>query len=177
MTQIKIDLSGLNTLLGQLKQLGADAEQAVAETVFDVATDTHTFAVQGIQEGPKTGITYYRMYDADAGYYKVYAGDPNAYGPSKLVAVFKEGGENLSPTHQASAPGQYPATDTGRLVSSVRMLPDVGTSYVVGTNVEYGRWLEFGTSRMAARPWLLPSFERAKIGVERELRARLEAKL
>lgn len=143
MTQIKIDLSGLNTLLGQLKQLGAAAEQAVAETVFDVATDTHTFAVQGIEQGPKTGRVYQR------------------------------GGV----THQASAPGQYPATDTGRLVSSVRMLPDGDLAYVVGTNVQYGPMLEFGTSRMAARPWLLPSFERAKIGVERELRARLEAKL
>lgn len=143
MTQIKIDLSGMNALLGQLKQLGAAAEQAVAETVFDVATDTHAFAVQGIQQGPKTGRVYRRG----------------------------------TVTHQASAPGQYPATDTGRLVSSVRMLPDGETAYVVGTNVQYGPMLEFGTSKMAARPWLLPSFERARIGVERELRARLEAKL
>jgi phage gpG-like protein len=47
----------------------------------------------------------------------------------------------------------------------------------VGTNLFYGPYLEFGTSKMAARPWLLPSFERAKVGVEKELRARLEAKI
>ncbi len=82
-------------------------------------------------------------------------------------------------THQASAPGQYPASDTGRLAGSVRFeLPQPGNmTGRVGTSVAYGPMLEFGTSRMAARPWLMPSFERAKIGVEKELRARLEAKL
>jgi hypothetical protein len=81
--------------------------------------------------------------------------------------------------HQASAPGQYPASDTGRLAAGVRMvIPTEATmTGQVGTNVVYGPMLEFGTSKMAARPWLLPSFERAKIGVERELRARLEAKI
>lgn len=82
-------------------------------------------------------------------------------------------------THQASAPGQYPASDTGRLAGSVRFeLPQPGSlTGRVGTSVAYGPMLEFGTSRMAARPWLMPSFERAKIGVEKELPARLEAKL
>lgn len=82
-------------------------------------------------------------------------------------------------THQASAPGQYPASDTGGLAGSVRFeLPQPGNmTGRVGTSVAYGPMLEFGTSRMAARPWLMPSFERAKIGVEKELRARLEAKL
>ena len=82
-------------------------------------------------------------------------------------------------SHQASAPGQYPASDTGRLAGGVRMVMPSGASMTgqVGTNVAYGPMLEFGTSKMAARPWLFPSFERAKIGVEKELRARLEAKI
>jgi hypothetical protein len=81
--------------------------------------------------------------------------------------------------HQSSAPGQYPASDTGRLAGGVRMVMPTEASMTgqVGTNVAYGPHLEFGTSKMAARPWLLPSFERAKIGVEKELRARLEAKI
>lgn len=79
-------------------------------------------------------------------------------------------------THQASAPGQYPASDTGRLASNVEFrLPTLeNLTGLVGTNIEYGPHLEFGTSRMAARPWLLPSFEKAKIGVSRELRAEFE---
>lgn len=79
-------------------------------------------------------------------------------------------------THTASAAGGYPATDTGRLASSVRVILPTATSLSgeVGTAVKYGAWLEFGTSRMAARPWLLPSFERAKVGVEKELKTRIE---
>lgn len=85
-----------------------------------------------------------------------------------------------SVTHTASSPGQYPASDTGRLANSVGVASDIrdrGASITVGTSVAYGPMLEFGTSRMGARPWLLPSFQKAKIGVEKELRARLEARL
>lgn len=82
-------------------------------------------------------------------------------------------------THQASAPGQYPASDTGRLASNVRFeLPSGGNmTGRVGTNIQYGAYLEFGTSRMEARPWLLPSFEKAKVGVEKELKAKLEGRI
>jgi len=86
--------------------------------------------------------------------------------------VYKRGGVS----HQASAPGQYPASDSGVLAGSVNS-EITPTSAIVGTNTFYGPYLEFGTAKMAARPWLLPSFERAKIGVEKELRARLEAKI
>lgn len=81
--------------------------------------------------------------------------------------------------HQSSAPGQYPASDKGILAGSVRKeLPAIGNMVGrVGTNTFYGPMLEFGTSKMASRPWLMPSFERAKIGVEKELRARLEARI
>lgn len=96
-------------------------------------------------------------------------------GPPKSGAVY----EKYAPrrTHQASAPGQYPASDTGRLASSVRAVPTGPMAYEVGTNVAYGPMLEFGTTRMAARPWLFPSFEKARVGIERELKVKLEAKL
>ena len=80
---------------------------------------------------------------------------------------------------RASAPGQFPMSDTGRLASSVEFnLPTAGRLMgEVGTNVIYGRYLEFGTSRMAARPWLLPSFEKAKVGVEARLKKAIEARI
>ena len=64
-------------------------------------------------------------------------------------------------THQASAPGGYPASDTGRLASSIE-IEGLGKKVVsVGTAVMYGRHLEFGTRNMFSRPWLQPSFELA----------------
>lgn len=56
-----------------------------------------------------------------------------------------------------SAPGEPPRVQTGRLKASYthemhETLP-IGR---VGTNVEYGKWLEFGTRIVAARPHVRP---------------------
>lgn len=61
-----------------------------------------------------------------------------------------------------SKPGNPPKTDTGRLVNSIfvdRELGEDGISLTVGTNVAYGRHLEFGTTTIEARPWLAPALE------------------
>lgn len=52
-----------------------------------------------------------------------------------------------------SAPGEPPMKQTGRLQSSVAHERS-GMTARVGTNVIYGRWLELGTTHVAARPWL-----------------------
>lgn len=55
--------------------------------------------------------------------------------------------------HIASAPGEYPKTDTGRLVASIRT--DFGTGYaLVGSDLDYSAFLEKGTRKMDKRPWL-----------------------
>lgn len=54
-----------------------------------------------------------------------------------------------------SDPGEPPRKQTGRLRGSVAHEVDRDKLTArVGTNVVYGRWLELGTSKMAARPWL-----------------------
>jgi len=63
--------------------------------------------------------------------------------------------------HTASSPGNAPRTDTGRLVSSIATEPG-DLEAKVGTGLDYGKYLEFGTSVMAARPWLFPALERNK---------------
>lgn len=73
-------------------------------------------------------------------------------------------------THQASAPGQPPNTDTGRLAGSVRVVVSAATAEV-GTDLEYGRYLEFGTQDMGARPWLNPALESQREGWLRRLKA------
>jgi len=88
--------------------------------------------------------------------------------------TYKRGGK----THKASAPGQYPMSDTGLLMGNIKVnkATESKPMAIVGTNVKYGEHLEFGTSKMAKRPWLLRSFRKAAKGVAKELKAKLEAR-
>lgn len=72
--------------------------------------------------------------------------------------------------HRASAPGDPPASDTGRLLGSIEMvLFDGGLAAEVGTGLEYGRFLEFGTSKMAARPFLQPAWDKHRKQIVNEV--------
>lgn len=56
-----------------------------------------------------------------------------------------------------SAPGEPPAVDTGTLANSIEGKPHIrGRTWHI-TGVEYGEFLEFGTPRMAARPFIYPA--------------------
>jgi HK97 gp10 family phage protein len=63
--------------------------------------------------------------------------------------------------------------DTGRLRSSItsRIAENDGTTIAaeVGTNVQYAQAVEFGTSRKAARPFMLPAFENNKQKILKQL--------
>ena len=61
--------------------------------------------------------------------------------------------------HTASAAGQAPASDTGRLAGSILPPRRIARGYEVGTNLDYGRYLEFGTTRILERPWLRPALD------------------
>ena len=53
------------------------------------------------------------------------------------------------------------AVDTGNLRRNIEHGVDDDTSYI-GTNVEYGKYVEYGTSRMPARPFLKQAVENHK---------------
>ena len=72
--------------------------------------------------------------------------------------------------HQASAPGEAPAIDTGALVNSVGMEMVSSLTAQVGTDKEYGLYLEYGTARVAARPWLTPAVEQERDGFVEAMR-------
>ena len=91
-------------------------------------------------------------------------------GPASGVTYEKY---NPRRTHTASAPGQAPATDTGRLASSVDFKRDGPMSATVGSQVAYAAMLEFGTSRIAPRPAWVPATE----AMRPKFRQRLEAAL
>ncbi len=161
---MKLDMSGADDLVKSLERLGSDAEEAMIDVITDLVTDTQQYSVDGINSGPATGAVYDSIFRTING---------------RVVPVGPRSGNNLSATHQASAPDEYPMSDTGRLASNIITLLPSGSSIEgqVGTNIEYGTFLEFGTSRMAARPWLMPSFEKAKVNVAKEVKQRFEGKL
>lgn len=77
-------------------------------------------------------------------------------------------------THQASAPGQAPQTDTGRLANSIFFDKVGDLSAVVGSSVIYALYLEYGTTRMAARPFFRPAVEKMKPKFRRRLERAIE---
>ena len=71
-------------------------------------------------------------------------------------------------THRASAAGQPPATDTGFLVNNIALKIDMdGFGASVESNASYSSFLEFGTSKMAARPFMQPALEENKPKIRR----------
>lgn len=61
-----------------------------------------------------------------------------------------------SVVHQASAPGEAPMSDTGRLSNSVMFDRKGFARASVFSGLMYGAYLEYGTSRMAPRPVWTP---------------------
>lgn len=96
------------------------------------------------------------------------AGDIEAAAKQSIQAGDKTGKvyhlTNPKRIHQASAPGQAPATDLGTLVNSIQTVDtqrgDGEAEVVVGA--EYGLYLEMGTKDIAPRPFLGPAVEAAR---------------
>jgi len=66
--------------------------------------------------------------------------------------------------YTASSPGQPPAVATADLRQSVKVAVEIESRQVigmVGTDAIQGKMTEFGTRKMAARPWLRISFEKS----------------
>ena len=63
--------------------------------------------------------------------------------------------------HQASAKGESPASDTGFLVSQIKVKKKNKDEVVVESTAPYSAFLEFGTSEMGERPFMHPATMRA----------------
>ena len=67
---------------------------------------------------------------------------------------------NFSP-NSPSSPGDPPGVDTGALKNSVVAVPDTRPlTWLLLVGQSYGVDLEYGTEKMAARPFVLPAVER-----------------
>lgn len=149
---VTLRLEGSAELQAALKRTRGEVRKAVSKAVMGTALQLRGDVVRSISK-PGTGTTYYRIYDSASGYTNIFAGDSQGY-----VASVK-GRLNLSETHRASADGDPPATDTGRLKNSIEFDKIGDLTATVGSKLAYATWLEYGTMRMAARPFFRPAIE------------------
>lgn len=83
---------------------------------------------------------------------------------------------NKTIAHHPSLPGNAPAPDSGNLRASIHYTVDgEGKETIgrVGTDVEYGKHLEFGTTKMAPRPWLKPAMDKNKTFIQKTIKEAL----
>lgn len=71
--------------------------------------------------------------------------------------------------HVASAPGEPPNRDTGLLDTSIETTFAGENQVHVTSNAPYSAALEFGTSKMAERPFMRPAVEKNRGRASREL--------
>ena len=82
---------------------------------------------------------------------------------SKSGRVYRRRGR----PHQASAPGEPWASDTGHALSTIRTSYDeVALTGTVSITADYGGFLELGTPKMEPRPVLRPALENVREQIE-----------
>lgn len=80
--------------------------------------------------------------------------------------------------HQASAPGEAPATDTGHHLREITTyLKPAEVAGVVNFGTAYSEALEFGTERIAARPVARPALANKIDEIEQDVAAEVAAEL
>ena len=86
----------------------------------------------------------------------------------KRITTGAKSGETYG-NHTSSAPGQSPANWTGELVNSISAINEGKNSKVI-VNANYAEFLELGTSKMRARPFILPSIQKVKKDLAQKLK-------
>ena len=126
-----ITVTGDKALARKLNKLGIKMGKAIDDGVFITAQGVRTDAIKSIQNKS----------------------------PGKVVQRSRQNGTGTY-SHVASNVGQAPNTDNGDLVKSIALDKQSDANYLVGSNLPYAAWLEFGTSKTGARPWLEPAMRK-----------------
>lgn len=77
----------------------------------------------------------------------------NAMQSEKSGRIYERGGS----THQASAPGEAPATDTGAYLNSIAVNPRDDGHFSLSTSAAQAVDLEYGSTRVDPRPMWYPT--------------------
>lgn len=151
------------------------ARPLLAQLLWETGNRIEELAVKGISGGSKTGFLYEWEVDLP--------GKKGDEAPDGWIVI---GGQWLpikerATPHRASAPGEYPATDTGQLVSHITHEPsnyseiEKTLKMEVGVvDLDYAGILEDGTDFMEPRPWLEPSIDEVKPAFEAGLKRIIE---
>lgn len=84
-----------------------------------------------------------------------------SFGRAKTGRFYKLS-KPASGTYRASAPGQAPGIKSGRLFRSLKESFPTPLTGELLVDTPYARFLEYGTSRMAPRPFVRPAIEGVK---------------
>ena len=120
-------------------ELNRAIDQAAPKRMFEAANEVRNTVLETLS-GPRSGRTYF------------VPGTRRSY--------------------TASAPGQAPATATSDLRQSIQASVEGKGRSVLGkvrAKAKHALPLEFGTSRMAARPFMKPSFDKSFDAIKRIL--------
>jgi len=134
-----VRLEGFDRLERILERAGERAIEPIHDAMAAGGQTVENAAKRGIAKGPKTGRIYTQRFATGRN------GNVFAYG--KRVP------------HQASAEGEYPASDTGTLMRSIRNYLKERTAtfihQVVEAAAKHARPLEFKPPERGGRPFLL----------------------
>lgn len=154
------DGTRIELIFNNFGAMGAEMRVVADHICRTTAHQVEARAKLKIQNPPKTGRIY------ELGEHTV---SFTTKGGKEVSFTVRKGVESRQ--HQASAPGEAPATETGALDNS-GYTKRLGTAdYEVGFTTEYAAPLEFGTPRIEPRPYLRPSVEEERAQFEDRIKA------
>lgn len=143
---VSVRIEGLEELQAEIRKFGPNVDAAVRQAEDSTAIAIRRRAIRSFHQGPASG---------------------KIYGPVK--------GKRSKP-HQASAEGEFPMSDTGTLAGRTKAGTRAEIKWerdnkgaVVGTDVMYGKYLEFKPSNRGGRPWLGPAVKAEIPGFRKRL--------
>jgi hypothetical protein len=123
-----------------------EVDRAAEHGLDDLAQNMVDHTRKRFRSGPQTGRDYRGWVFFRKG------GKLRAFKSADATAGYK------SAYVRSSAPGEYPAHQSGDLADSMAWLKTGKLRRIFGTSEKHGLWLELGTKYMRPRPFLRPTY-------------------
>lgn len=144
--------AAVHMVFNHLDQIAPYLRPQADKVCNDIAVGVRNYAAASM-EGPKHGRTYRRG--------KIGRKMTKSLQGHGLRTYTTQGGTKMAivgaKIHVASAPGEAPAVDYGHLVNSIKVHKVHDLLWYVTVGAAYGYILEFGSVKMAARPFMRPA--------------------